>query len=46
MFLNLFFDNLELNLDSITANDHYLVVLLGYLNAQSSTWYNPEKSNV
>ena len=41
--MNLFFDNLELNLDSITANDHYLVVLLGYLNAQSSTWYNPEK---
>ena len=34
-----FADNLDLNLDTISKNNPFLIVLLGNLNAKSSKWY-------
>ena len=34
-----FANNLELNLDSIVHRNHYFIVVLGDLNAQTKGWY-------
>ena len=39
-----FAGNLELNLDSVTANNSELILLLGDFNAQTSTRYNQIKT--
>ena len=43
-FLNHFFDNLELNLDTIANKNPYLIVILGDFNAKSSNWYKHDKT--
>ena len=35
-----FINNLELNLDSVMANNPFLTVVLGDWNAKLSLWYN------
>ena len=41
--LESFGDDLQLNLNSITVKNPYVIVLLGDFNAQTSTWYNQGK---
>ena len=41
-----FVDNLQLNLNSITVKNPYIIVLLGDFNAQTSTWYNQGKRRI
>ena len=36
--------NLELNLDTITSKNPYLIVILGDFNAKSSNWYKHNKT--
>ena len=39
-----FFDNLELNLDTIANKNPFLIVILGDVNAKSSNWYKHDKT--
>ena len=36
--------NLELNLDTISANNPFLTVVLGDFNAKSNLWYKNDKT--
>ena len=40
-----FIDNLELNLESLSQNNQFLIVLIAYLNAKSKNWYCHDKSS-
>ena len=39
-----FFDNFELNVDTIANKNPYLIVILGDFNAKSSNWYKHDKT--
>ena len=39
-----FADNLELNLDTISNKNPYLIIILGDFNAKSSNWYKQDKT--
>ena len=40
-----FHHNLKLNLDAMTLSNPFLVVVIGYFNARSSSWCINDKSN-
>ena len=40
-----FFDNLELNLETLYQNSPFLIVLIADLNAKSKSWYSHYKTS-
>ena len=44
MILKHFANNFELNIDTATANDTFLTVVLGYFNAKSDLWFKGDNT--